>query len=147
MALKRSSGLRKKAKNPVSKTKGRIQALLRLRAIERDGGCVLRDYPITGECGPYKADGDLILQAEHLVGRANSISYGDLDNIVCLCMKHHFYFKKQHGALYWSLIEEIIGPERWEKVQAWERDKSPHRMYASDWLRIEESLSTPQKAL
>lgn len=132
--------LKRKSKTPVAKSKERIQALLREIAIERDGGCVLRHYPVAGKCGPEKENGEYILQAEHLNGRSSSISYGDMDNIVCLCLNHHFYFKKRQSALYWILIEKHIGRERWEKVSAWIQDKSAHRFYASDWVRIEEEL-------
>ena len=52
----------------------RIQALLRAIVIITDGGCVLRFYTEAGACGGYTNAGDLILQAEHLVTRANSIS-------------------------------------------------------------------------
>lgn len=137
--MKRTA-LRRKSISPVSKAKERIQALLRQRAIERDGGCVLRTRPIAGHCGPTKSDGELILQGEHLNGRANSVSYAEMDNIVCLCLNHHFFFKKRQPALYWILIEEIIGPKRWEKVKGWIQDKSTHRTSLSDWLRLEQEL-------
>lgn len=144
LPLKRSK-LAKRSKSPSSKAKERIQALLRLRAIERDGGCVLRNYPEAGKCGGYTKNGDLILQAEHLNGRANSVSYADMDNIVCLCLNHHFFFKKRESALYWSLIEKIIGQTRWQKVQKWIRDKTPHYMNTKDWLDAEERLCVDLK--
>lgn len=140
--MKRSASLRKTGKSPVALLKKRIQALLRERVIERDGGCVLRNSPIAGSCGGYRNDGELILQAEHLNGRSHAVSYGDLDNIVCLCKNHHLFFKKREPLLYWTLIEEIVGPKRWEKIQAWVKDKTPHRMYAQDWLDVAESLET-----
>lgn len=102
--------------------------------IARDNGCVLRFYPEAGDCGGYTKAGDLILQAEHLVTRANSASFAELDNVVCLCQRHHGYFKPQHSLLYWSLIERHIGPERWRKVQAWLHDARPHRMTERDWV-------------
>jgi hypothetical protein len=132
---------RKKAVQTVSKLKKKIQSHIRLLAIERDGGCILRNYPVSGPCGPYRTDGQLILQGEHLVGRANSVSYADMDNIVCLCMNHHFHYKKQHGAMYWKIVEGHIGAKRWKKVQAWEADRfTPHRHSLADWIRIEEEL-------
>lgn len=141
--LKRKRPLRKSGKSSVSQLKRSIQGRLRECAIERDGGCVLRHYSRSmpqsyTECGPFRSDGELILQAEHLVGRSNSASYADMDNIVCLCMRHHFYFKQQHGALYWELVRKHIGEERWEKVQEWERDTQPHRKTKWDW---EQALS------
>jgi hypothetical protein len=126
----------KRAKSDSSSTlKKKIQAKLRQKAIERDGGCILRLYPETGHCGGYSALG-LILQAEHLVGRANSESYADMDNIVCICLNHHFFFKKRHGLVYWDVIKRHIGAKRWAKVKAWENDHSPHRFYIADWKRI-----------
>ena len=53
--------------------------------------------------------GDLILQAEHHT--ANSISFGDLRNIACLCRDHHLKFKPQHGRVYWECIERYVTPE------------------------------------
>lgn len=83
-----------------------------------------------------------VLQAEHLVSRANSASYGDLRNIVCLCSRHHIFWKPQNSRRYWELIEELIGPERWEYVRATEADKSPHRMGAYEWGQIEKELES-----
>lgn len=64
-----------------------------------------------------------------------------MDNIVCLCLHHHFFFKKRQPLIYWDLIRKIIGEARWAKVQAWVRDKTPHRMYASDWAEKEKELT------
>lgn len=147
--LKRSSSLKtgtrttkvpKKGKSASSVLKTRIQALIRLRVIERDGGCILRHYPDAGACGGYRGDGELILQGEHLNGRANSVSYGELDNIVCLCSHHHIFFKRQQPGRYWILVRKHIGEERWHKVEAWILDRSPHRSTKSDWERVVDNL-------
>jgi hypothetical protein len=45
--------------------------------ILRDGGCILRDTPHASACNGYAKDGHLILQADHLITRANSATYGD----------------------------------------------------------------------
>jgi hypothetical protein len=127
-------GLRKNGKSPVSKIKRQIQAKLRLNAIERDGGCVLMGKT-TMECNE-------VLQAEHLVSRANSASFADMENIVCLCSHHHIFWKPQNQARYWELIRRHIGEERWAKVQAWAKDKSPHPMKRWDWEQALEKLST-----
>jgi hypothetical protein len=126
----RRSPLRKKSKSPRAKQKVRIQALVRQRAIERDGGCILRHYPEAGRCSQ-------VLQGEHLKSRTHSRSYGDMRNIVCLCSTHHIFFKKQQPALYWDLIQRHVGPARWAWLQAELRDKSPHKV---DWDAVEESL-------
>lgn len=135
----------KKRKKPsdTSASKTRIQSLIRSRVIERDGGCILRHYHEAGACGGFKNDGELILQGEHLNGRANSVSYGELDNIVCLCMHHHIFFKRQNPARYWVLVQKHLDPKRWERVQAWILDRSAHRFTLSDWKRIEELLKSP----
>lgn len=134
-----SGGKPRKKTSTASSLKKKIQAKLRSNVIERDGGCILRLYTETGLCGGYSASG-LILQAEHLVGRANSASYADMDNIVCLCLNHHFYFKKRHGALYWQVVRKHIGERRWKKVQEWEKDKTPHHFVTGDWRAILELL-------
>ena len=140
----RKSGASKRPKSDqdtVSHCKARIQALLREIVMIRDGGCVLRQFPEeAGACGGYRKDGQLILQAEHLVTRANSISYGDLRNIVCLCQRHHGFFKPQHSRLYWELIEHIVGYKTWDWIKAVEKDKRPHRTTLWDWQKIELSL-------
>lgn len=126
---------------PVSLCKKRIQALLREAAILRDGGCVLRNMPEAGRCGSRATkDGHLILQAEHLVSRERSVSFGDMRNIVCLCERHHGYFKQKSGRLYWELIKRVIGPERWAWIKKVEADHKPYRMTLWDWEKVEINL-------
>ena len=133
--------LARKSKSPVAKCKDRIQALLREIAIERDGGCVLRLYPEAGQCGGYgPKSGKLILQAEHLNTRERTISYGDMRNIVCLCQRHHGYFKQQYGALYWDLIRKHIGEERWAWLQRVIADRKTYNMTLWDWEKVEIAL-------
>jgi hypothetical protein len=108
--------------------------------MKRDGGCVLRVFPEAGNCGPRRTDGELILQAEHLVSRARSFSFGDMRNIVCLCRNHHFYFKQRNGRLYWELIQKIIGPERWEWIKKAEADQKSYPMGIYDWQKVETGL-------
>lgn len=142
--LTRRTPLRQKGKSDVAKTKDRIQALLRQLAIHRDGGCVLRHYKDeAGNCGGYAPkSGHLILQAEHLITRSNSVSYADMRNIVCLCQHHHGNFKPQHSRLYWELIERHIGPERWAFIKACEAERfKAHRTTLYDWTKIELALS------
>ena len=129
----------------VSKVKKAIQAKLREKAIERDKTCVIGQngslLPLNWRvCGERRQDGEIIVQAEHLVGRANSASYGDMDNIVLLCKRHHFYFKTQHAALYWDIIRKYIGEKRWAKVQKWEHDHTPHHFVVSEWRALFTSL-------
>lgn len=121
-----------------------IQALVREIAIKRDGGCVLRNFPEAGPCGWLRNDGQLILQAEHLVTRSNSASYGDMRNIVCLCAHHHSHFKPQFSRLYWSLIRKIIGKVRWDWVERVEADKTPHKV---DWKLVKLALQQEKTRL
>lgn len=145
LKLKQNKVKKPKARNS-SAIKKSIQALLRKNAIERDGTCVVgQNLALVPQnwhvCGPLRGDGQIIVQAEHLVGRASSASYGDMRNIVLLCMRHHFHFKRQHGAIYWEVIRHHIGPERWALVQQWEKDSwKPTRLYTADWLEIEKDL-------
>jgi hypothetical protein len=132
--------LAKKGKSDVALCKDRIQALLRKLVIERDGGCVLRHYWEAGECGGYKQDGELILQAEHLITRSNSISYEDPRNIVCLCKHHHGHWKPQHSRQYWTLIHQHVGPEISKWLDDVEADKRTYRYTYYDWQKVEMEL-------
>lgn len=129
----RKSPIRKIGKSDVSKTKRKIQALLRESAILRDGGCVLRTYPQAGECSE-------ILQAEHLVTRARSVSFGDMRNIICLCQKHHIFWKPQNSRLYWEIVQEVVGPKRWEWIKIVEADRKPYHMTLFDWEMVATAL-------
>ena len=124
--LKAKTGFKQKIGKPMRRTRLRvagtsttaelkkeIQALLRELAIKIYGTCVLSKYPETGACGSYTKAGNLILQAEHLNSRSNTVSFGDMRNIILLCQRHHIYWKPQNSQRYWELIREIIGEERW----------------------------------
>lgn len=125
--LKRTR-LRKQGKSTVATQKRRIQALLRLNVIKRDGGCIFRI--ILGKCSE-------VLQAEHLRNRQHSRTYGELRNIVCLCSYHHIFWKKQNERQYWELIEQHIGPVRWKWLKEMEADHTP---FKANWSEIEEGL-------
>lgn len=122
--MKRSP-LRRIGRNPTAVLKEKIQAKLREIVIKRDGGCVLREYPETGKCSD-------VLQAEHLISRSNTLSFADTRNIVCLCSKHHIFWKPQHSKLYWELIEGIIGVKRWEWIKEVEKEVFAHRSHKVD---------------
>lgn len=115
-----------------------IQALVREIAILRDGGCVLRHYPEAGRCGWLRKDGQLILQAEHLITRGNSSTYGDMRNIVCLCAYHHTFFKPRYSKLYWDLIQKHLGEKRWKWFELAESDK---KAYKVDWKLVKIALT------
>src|SRR4051812_1581903 len=148
--LKRYTPIKRKSTSESAVAKESIQALLRAIVIIVDGGCVLRHYPVAGPCSGWNSNGDLILQAEHLVTRGNSISYGDLRNIVCLCRDHHLSFKPTSGRLYWELIEGYVGAERWKwikAVEAEERAHKPSRFTAYEWQKIEMYLRSELQKL
>jgi hypothetical protein len=141
--LKRKTPLRQTGKSDTAKVKERIQALLREIVIKRDGGCILGSFApgtYAPPCNGYAQDGHLILQADHLITRANSATYADTRLIVCVCKGHHGW-KKWHEREYNALVKTILPPERvalWEQAEAdsWR----PHRAYHADWLKEEAAL-------
>lgn len=131
--LKRKKGLKKKGTSPTTVIKDQLQDVLRDIVIKRDGGCILRDYSEAGACGGFSNAGKLILQAEHLNSRTHSISFAELDNIVCLCKYHHIFYKKYNSAPYWILVRKQIGTKRWKIVEGWILDKTPHKVTIQEW--------------
>lgn len=129
-----------------SELKREIQALLREIVIKRDGGCWLRHYPESGACGGRRGDGELILQAEHLHTRSNAASFSDPRLVVCICQRHHIYWKPQHSHRYNELAEKFIGKER---AMLWKRVREDHRPHKVD-LKLElialKQLSTGELA-
>lgn len=125
--LKRTR-LRVVGKSDTATLKKEIQAVLREIVIKRDGGCILRDYPETGKCGGYRNDGKLILQAEHLNSRSHTSTFADPRNVVCLCQRHHIYWKPQNSKRYWEIVEEQIGATRWEWLQRAMQDRRAYKV-------------------
>lgn len=125
--LKRTP-LAKKGKSATTKIKDEIQALLRKIVIKRDGGCILRNRKDCGNCGWNDKHDNLILQAEHLVTRGASNYFGDLRNVVCLCIYHHTIFKPQFSFRYWNAIQQVIGAERWSWFKRAEADNRPYKV-------------------
>lgn len=104
--------------------KKEIQALVRGVVIRRDGTCILRDIR---HCD------DPVLQADHLVTRANSATFSDTRLIVCLCRSCHGW-KHYHKEQYDALVRTLLPKERvklWDK--AMEDSWMPKRVGASDW--------------
>lgn len=122
--------LKVKGHSSTTEIKDEIQAEARKHVIKRDGGCILRHYPQTGSCGGYRKDGQLILQAEHLHTRSNSASFADVRLIVCLCQRHHIYYKPQHADEYYTIVKKHIGKERTALLKRVQQDFRPHKM---DW--------------
>jgi hypothetical protein len=131
--LRRNSSLSKKGKSETSLLKDEIQNLVREIVIARDKGCILRDEIGIPACNGVRKDGQLILQADHLVTRANSATYADTRLIVCVCKGHHGW-KKWHQKRYEGVVRQILEPSR---VALWDRAEQdswrPKRTGASDW--------------
>lgn len=124
----KASRLRLKGVSDSSKAKERIQALLRSIGLLRDGGCIFRHYPETGECGGYKKDGSLILQFDHLNSRVHAISFSDSRLGVIACLRHHFYYKKQYPFEYERCAINNIGKKRADLLYLVRADRSPHKV-------------------
>lgn len=121
-------GLRLRGVSEHSVIKEQIQRVLREIVIKRDGGCILRTYPATGACGGRKKDGNLILQAEHLITRSNAASFADSRLVVCLCVRHHLFYKKQHPDEYYRVVKHHIGKARTRLLELVEHDTTPHKL-------------------
>lgn len=105
-----------------------IQALVREIVIKRDGGCILRKIR---HCGGEI--GQSVLQADHLITRANSATYADTRLIVCLCRPCHGGYKQWHKEVYDDLVRSILSKERvklWDKCQkeSWKPQKMDWRL-------------------
>ena len=145
IGLKRTP-LARKSKSEATALRDEIQAILRQLGLIRDGGCVLRHYPEAGDCGGYRKDGELILQAEHLHTRSNNATFAEMKNIVILCKRHHFFFKPQYGMLYWILIRKHIGEARWNWLESARQDKRPYKIdFKLIKLGLEQDLRNAEK--
>lgn len=132
MPLKRSK-LRVVGKSSTTELRNEIQAVLREIVMIRDGGCILRHYPheITSQyqdCGGYRKDGQLILQAEHLHTRSNAASFADTRLVICLCQRHHGYYKPQFTEEYYAIVRKHIGKERSDLLDRVKDDHHPHKV-------------------
>lgn len=126
----KKSYLKRKGQSETALIKDEIQTKLRQYAIERDGGCVFRDYPETGACGGHRKDGELILQYDHLNSRSNAISYADERLGICVCKRHHLFYKRQYPAKYEELARKVIGKERCKLL---DQVRADYRTYKMDW--------------
>jgi len=119
--------------------KREIQYVAREIVIARDGGCVLRDLHYDGipECDGYANNGQLVLQADHLVTRSNSATFADTRLIVCVCKGHHSWKSLGSNARkkeYDELVRTLISPERVKLWDECERDSwKPNRGAAFNW--------------
>jgi hypothetical protein len=74
-----------------------------------------------------------VLQADHLITRANSATFADTRLIVCLCRTCHGW-KKWNEKQYDSLVKTLISKER---VELWDKclkdSWRPIKTGVSDW--------------
>lgn len=127
-----------------SKLKEEIQKLVRDIVIIRDGGCIFRNI-VGHDCSGYANDGHLILQADHLITRANSATYADTRLIVCVCKGAHGW-KKYHEKEYNKLIRTILSKEIIKLWDRCEEDRARHTGRPQDWrvhiLLLKKELET-----
>lgn len=121
--------IRVKGVSETADLKQEIQDLVREIVILRDGGCILRDKR---NCGGEI--GRAVMQADHLITRANSATFADTRLIVCLCQPCHGGFKKWHKEEYDALVKSILPASR---VALWNRCEADswrvHKKGAYDW--------------
>lgn len=127
VALKRGK-LRVVGVSTMAELKKEIQATLRLISIARDGGCVLRNYQESGACGGYRKDGELVLQYDHLHSRTHAISFSDPRLGVCVCKRHHIYWKKQYPITYEAIIRKVIGRKRCKLLDDVREDRGTYKV-------------------
>ncbi len=118
--------------------KERIQALLRAIVIARDKGCILRDVR---HCNGLPDIPGVVLQADHLITRANSATFADTRLVVCVCRPCHAWKSlgsNQRKAEYDALVRTLLPADR---VALWDRCEQdswrPHRTFMSDWTLAE----------
>src|SRR5436309_1064851 len=114
-ALKRKTPLKVYGDNDTATLKKEIQRLVRDIVILRDGGCVLR---FVRHCGGEP--GRAVLQADHLITRANSATYADTRLIVCVCRGCHYWKSvgsNRRKGEYDALVKTILSKER---VELWD---------------------------
>lgn len=129
-------------------TKRNIQALLRQIVMIRDKGCILRN---ARHCGGTLDTAGVVIQADHLISRANSATYGDSRLVVCVCKGCHAWKSlgsNRNKGQYDALVKTILPAERvalWERCE--EESWRPSRVGASDWRLTELVLTAELAAL
>lgn len=137
--LKRKTALNIVGHSDTAQLKEAIQVELRRIVIARDGGCVLRNSYDVQSCGGYAKDDHLILQADHLLTRANSATFADPRLVVCVCKAHHGWKSvgsNRNKAQYDAAVHKVLSEERVTLWDACEKDSwRPRRTYSSDWAK------------
>ncbi len=120
--------------NDTAVLKQEIQDLVRMICCYRDGGCVLRNL----RCGNSAMieDGKIfsneVIQADHLVTRANSATFADTRLIVCLCKACHGW-KHWHEKEYEAMVKSVLSQKTIELWDKCETDRQAHKTYKPDW--------------
>ena len=89
----------------------------------------MRHYPETGQCSGYTA-------ADHIITRGNAATYACLENVVCLCNRHHIYWKPQNPTLYVKFVKEYLG-DKYEWIEKAETYRPKHSFGEYEWRKIE----------
>lgn len=135
------SVLNKLGKSPAAEAKRHIQALLREICLKRDLGCILRGV----RCGRLVGDAGVVWQADHLVSRSNSATYGDSRLVVLICRDCHGW--KSLGsnlrkAEYDRLVRQLLAPERVALWDMAELEAGRHKGVKMDWVLVELALQS-----
>ncbi len=128
--------LRVKGDNNTALIKQDIQDLVRLIVTYRDRGCVLRKKRRCGAEATVKdrkVISETVIQADHLVTRANSATFADPRLIVCLCRGCHgwkHWNEKEYDELMKTVLHKDV-VKLWERAEA---DRHAHKTYKVDWV-------------
>ncbi len=139
--LRAKTRIRVAGHSDTAEIKERIQALLRAIVIARDGGCILRDVR---RCNGLPDIPGVVLQADHLITRANSATFADTRLVVCVCRSCHAWKScgsNQRKAEYDAVVRTLLPQDR---VALWDRCEQdswhPQRTFMSDWMLAEVAL-------
>lgn len=137
--MKRGGRLRTTSNSEGAKTKKRIQALLREIVMVRDKSCILSGV----RCGAILGHSGVVWQADHLVTRSNSATYGDSRFVVLICRDCHGW--KSVGsnlrkAEYDRLVRQILPPERVKLWDMAELEAGKYKGVKMDWRLVELAL-------
>ena len=137
-------------KETTKELKQAIQDQLRAIVIKRDGGCVMRGR-FGHTCSGFRKDGELILQADHLLSRSHSATYADERLVVCVCKGLHGWKSVGNNlrkAEYDRFIRNLLPPDR---VDLWERaENEKWKVSKMDWrlelLRLQQLYKSMQNS-
>ena len=112
--------------------------------MKRDKGCILAEK----RCGRQKGDPGVVWQADHLITRSNSATYGDFRLVVLVCKNCHGWKSVGNNLRkreYDELVRSVLPPDR---VALWDRaelEAGKHKAVKIDWNLVELSLKAELK--